>query len=367
MEKPRIVLVVRRAEGGIVTHVKQLLDALNQEYYTAVACPPETAGHFAGLAGEALPVSLRDTFHPATDARAVKMLYSYMAAKKASLVHAHGFKAGLVARPAARLARVPCLVTVHGDFVEAGKCKAGKVYYLAERMLSRLTARYIAVSNWLAESLVETCGISRDKITVIPNGIDLAALANNRPPGEREWLVGTVARLAPQKGVDFFLRASAILAAEFPDLRFLVVGDGPLMSQLKELARQLGISERVVFTGQRDNVPALLGKLSVYVQPSLSEGQGLAVLEAMAAGCPVVATRAGGLKEVVVHGENGLLATPGDSRELAFFVAQLLRNPGLAARLGERAKLSLGRYSRDKMLADTLHLYRSVVKGGMPR
>lgn len=363
MKKPRVVLVVRRAEGGILTHVQQLLAGLQHEFTCTVACPPEAAGHYLDIAGDVLPVPLLNSFHPLKDAKTVKILYSYLAARKASLVHAHGFKAGLVARPAAMLAGVPCLVTIHGDFAGAGTRKTGKAYYLAERLLSCTTARYIAVSHWLAGSLSESCGIRREKITVIPNGIDITEFAG-RPLESRERLVGTVARLAPQKGVEYFIRAAAILVKEFPELAFWVVGDGPLLAPLQETARQLGIGDRVVFAGRRNDVPEILGKLSVYVQPSLSEGQGLAVLEAMAAGCPVVAANTGGLKEVVIHGENGLLAAPGDSGELAFLVSQLLRDRGLAARLCAGAKRTVSGYNRQKMLADTLALYRSVMKGG---
>jgi glycosyltransferase involved in cell wall biosynthesis len=190
---------------------------------------------------------------------------------------------------------------------------------------------------------------------VIPLGIDLERFSSAHPA--QEWgapTVGNVARLAEQKGHRTLIEAARILRAEGRDLRFVIVGDGELRDELESLAGDL-----VTFTGARDDVPELLASFDVFAFPSHFEGLCLAVIEAQAAGVPVVATPVGGIVETVVDGETGLLVRESDARSLADGIVRLLDDPALAARLAAEAKRRvLERYDEREMVRRTLELYR---------
>ncbi|MDW7649775.1 MAG: glycosyltransferase family 4 protein [Bacillota bacterium] len=367
MDRPRVLTVVRPTEGGIRAHLKNLLENLSGEFSFVLACPPDEADWFAHSGWEVIPVSLTGTLYPAGDLQTMRELFTAMRSGRFSLVHAHGFKAGFVARPVSRLCGVPCLMTVHGGFAHAEASRWGRIYKTAERFLSRWGTGYIAVSGWLAEELSRAYHVPGEQITVIPNGIVFPPLTGKwRAAAKGEFLVGTVARLAPQKGVEYFLRAAAILKERFGHIRFIVAGEGPLRSSLELLCRQLSLDGRVSFTGYCHDVPSLLQRLDVFVLPSLSEGQGITILEAMAAGCPVVASATGGITELVQHGKTGLLAAPGNPDELAVRIAELLKNPALADELAKRGKENAAHYDLSVMIDRTRKLYNSVMEGGRP-
>jgi glycosyltransferase involved in cell wall biosynthesis len=355
-------------EGGIRVHVTHLLENLSNEFNFCVACPPELADDFTGLAAGIFPVAMGKGLNPARDLAAVCSMTGKLRRETFDLVHAHGFKAGMVARMAARVCRVPCLITVHNDFAYANVSQFRSVYLAAERWLSRWTTEYITVSSWLAEELQGTYGVSPDRIVIIPNGIVRTSgnmpLENQLPFPDNMPLVGTVARLAPQKGVEYFIRAAAKLQLEYPHVGFVIVGDGPLRGQLEALSGELGLDGRLYFTGYRHDVPAILALMQIFVQPSLSEGQGITVLEAMSAGCPVVASATGGLKELIRHGENGLLTKPGDAGQLAEAIRLLLEDDKFAQSLAKQAAEIVEGYDIRNMLENTRNTYYRVMKGG---
>ncbi len=225
----------------------------------------------------------------------------------------------------AGLARVPAVVATHQLFLDV----SGKRAWLAPRVVWRPVDRHIAVSESVARSLREKLHVDGRKITVVPNGVPLdpsaATSTRNTPP-----LVVTTAQLRAHKGHEYLLRA----ASELPDVRFLFVGEGPERQQLESLARSLGVDDRVDFLGFRSDVRELLGRCDLFVLPSLDEGLHLSVLEAMTAGKPVVATRAGGTDEAVVDGVTGIVVEPRDVKALAAAVRAVLGDPALAARMG---------------------------------
>jgi glycosyltransferase involved in cell wall biosynthesis len=189
---------------------------------------------------------------------------------------------------------------------------------------------------------------------VVPLGIDLERFGAARaaPAGEVS-LVGTVGRLAPQKDQETLLEAAALV----PEARFVLVGDGELRPELERRAAELGIADRVTFTGAREDVPELLASFDVFAHPSLFEGFCLAVLEAQAAGVPVVATPVGGIPETVVDGETGLLVPTRDPTALAAAIRRLLEDREFAQRLADAARRSARRYSTERMVEETLKVY----------
>ena len=195
----------------------------------------------------------------------------------------------------------------------------------------------------------------REPSHVIELGIDLERFASGKrlfdPDGP---LVGNVARLAEQKGQRTLLEA----AAELPGVKFAIVGEGELRGELERRTDELGLHDRVLFTGARDDVPDLLATFDVFAFPSLFEGLCLAVIEAQAAGVPVVATPVGGIRETVVDGETGLLVPPQDPQALAAAIRRLLDDRELAGRLAAEARRRVHeRFSVQRMVEETLALY----------
>jgi glycosyltransferase involved in cell wall biosynthesis len=239
---------------------------------------------------------------------------------------------------AAVLARVPAVVaTVH--LVPPFAIDRSNVLQL--RMLAARVGRYIAVSRDTADQLIERLRWPPGKIEVIYNavsverfaGIDASTLRAELANGRSRPIVLTHARLDPQKGHSVLLQA----AAQLPDAFFVLAGDGPERAALEAQAASLGIEDRVLFLGQRDDVAQLLAAADVVALPSLFEGSSLAVLEAMAAGRAVVSSAIGGTDELITDGETGLLVTAGDAEALAAALRRLLGDPSLRETLARRA------------------------------
>jgi len=291
--------------------------------------------------------------------------------QRGQIIQGTGYLTNLIARLVGSLARVPVVNTVHvvpGAARLDGEAPAVSALRMAlDRLTRRSVTRFVAVSQAVSAGLIgEEVGASR--ITVIPNGIDLAQLRRDadsdlaitlRPASAR---VGFVGRLERIKGAEYFVRAAALLIADRPDVHFVVAGQGSGDGNLRELAAQLGIAARIEFLGYVGSVPPLLAALDVVVVPSLSEASGLTAIEALALGVPVVASRVGGLPEVVVDGVTGLLVAPGDEAALARAVARLLDDPALARSLAEAgAQRVEERFALERMLDGYLRLYRELV------
>lgn len=298
------------------------------------------------------------------------------------IVHTYGFPAHLFAIPAAKLAGAGVVVSI----LDMGVYLSRK-HQLVQRLVCRLADQILVNANAIREWLVQD-GYDGNRIMVVPPGLDTARFAQPALPGSlhREFgiplnapLIGVVGRVRPLKGIEDFLSAAAIIAARLPAARFLIVGDGftergrtvvrdeTYLRELASLAGQLGLQDRVVFTGYRADVERILAELSVSVLPSLSEGLSNALLESMAAGLPVVATRVGGTAEAVQDGENGLLVPSGDPPAMADAVCQLLDAPALALRLGHAARRSIAeRYSMTRLVKTTSALYDSLLQADGP-
>jgi glycosyltransferase involved in cell wall biosynthesis len=291
------------------------------------------------------------------------------------IVHAHGFKAGLVARLAARRAgRVPAIVTVHNHVLYRDISPFTKWRYVTvERWLARggRTARLITVSEALREELVGEYGIDPALITTVHNGLDLAPLLADRDRvGAREryglprdaLVFGTAARFAPQKAMDVLVATAPAVLGAHPEACYLLAGDGPLLDQAKEAARATGFAERILFPGFERDVPGLLAALDVYVSSALSEGLPLATIEAMAAGLPVASTRAGGTPEVVADGITGLLAEPGDASGLAGAMLRLADDADLRECFGAAGReRAVAEFTEERMIERTLAVFEEVL------
>ena len=276
--------------------------------------------------------------------------------EQVALIHAHEFSAILCGWIVATLAGVPFVATVHGKNYFWEKLRRRVVY----RVVSR-NGTMVAVSQDLNRFICEKVGISENRVEVIYNGV---APAETIPSEETQRcktelgisgcypVLGVVGSLYPVKGHKFLLEAMPEIIRRWPKAQLLVIGRGELEVALKEQVKQLAIGANIHFLGMRQDVPGLLSLLDVFVLPSLSEGLSLALLEAMASGKPVVATRVGGNPELIDHGKTGFLVQPEDARALAANLLKLVGDPEMMQQFGRRAAERVQQHFSMKQMAD---------------
>lgn len=293
---------------------------------------------------------MRRDLNPYYDLLAVGQLRRLIREVRPEIVHTHMSKAGVLGRLAASLEKTPCVIhSVRGwSFYAVGSALKRRAFISIERFSARLTDKMLAVSPQLvADGLRVGIGSPGDYL-VVRSGIavgdfltvstDTCTLRRSVGIPDGTPVVGTVMALVEQKApLDFAATAAEVLRA-LPRTHFLVVGDGPLREQLKEMIRGKAIEENFHLVGHRTDVSSLLGVMDVFLLTSRWEGTPRVLLEAMTTGVPVVATRVGGVPEIVEHDKSGLLAPPGDVESLARHTIRLLENPAEALELGRQAR-----------------------------
>lgn len=289
------------------------------------------------------------------------------------LVQSHDFRTRRLASLACPLAGVPHVTSVHGWIANSRKQRITRAI---DQMLIRRARRVIAVSDRLVRDLVES-GTPRDRITMFPNAVLLDDYASALPADRaREELglpaasrcIGIVGRLSPEKRHDLFLEMAAELAPSDPDLFFLIVGHGPLQAELQREAERLKIANRVLFLGHRADMHRIYAALTLLVLCSDTEGMPNVVLEAFAYSRPVVATRVGGVPEVVSDAENGIIVPAGERAALVRAVRSILDNADLASRLGRCGRSTIEeRFEFHRRTAALEALYQSILDVSRPR
>ena len=261
--------------------------------------------------------------------------------EQVALIHAHEFSAILCGWVVAMLAGVPLVATVHGKNYFWEKLRRRVTYRLVSRQ-----GTIVAVSKDLKQFICDRVGVQEQRVEVIYNGVAPAQMITNEEVQKckaelgvsgRYPVLGVVGSLYPVKGHRFLLEAMPEILRRWPTAQLLVIGRGELDVVLKEQVEQLAIGDNVQFLGMRQDVPRLLSLMDVFVLPSLSEGLSIALLEAMASGKPVVATRVGGNPELIDHGKTGFLVQPEDARDLATNLLKLLSDPGMMQQFGRQA------------------------------
>jgi glycosyltransferase involved in cell wall biosynthesis len=334
-------LLITLAEvGGAQTYVASLVPALVDRFDVVVAAHGTGPLRDVAQAAGARFVPLRHVRRElgAHDVAGLFELVRLLRRYRPDILHASSSKAGVLGRLAGFLAGVPIRVfTVHGWAFAAYSGMAGRVYRWADLLVRPLTTVTICVSEREREAglLAGTCDPART--VVIPNAVDVAGARRVGGVARERPLIVSVGRLKAPKDFLTFLRALGRLRDD--SFEVLIVGDGPDRPRLEQEIAALGLGGRVRLAGERHDVAELLAGADVFVLPSASEGMPVSVLEAMAAGLPVVASRVGGLAEQVVDGETGVLVSPGDADELAGALARLLRDPELRRRLGEAGRV----------------------------
>lgn len=327
--------------GGAEQVVLRLARALDRSRYTPIICCLNEPGEFAPQAAAAGIEVVAFYKRGAVDLGMLRALARTLRERRIDVVHTHLWGAHLWGRIAARMAGVPRVIaTEHNTDVWKGTR-----HFLIDRCLAPLTTELVAVSGEVRE-FYERHRVAPGRWRVIYNGIDTSAPLQRTRPAAFDALgippsapvVGLVGRLVPAKAPTLFLDAIARVAREIPTVRALIVGAGPLREEAEAHARWAGIAERTIFAGMRHDVPQILQGIDVLCFSSTREGLSIAMLEAMAAGTPVVATRVGGNPELIESDANGFLVPSGDAAALAERITALLRDPALAGRTRHNAR-----------------------------
>jgi glycosyltransferase involved in cell wall biosynthesis len=378
--RPRVVQIVGTAGAtGVESVVASLAEDLGASLHVVVVClavgPLEERLRTAGV--EVVQALVRSK----TAITALAPLGRVLRTLEADLVHTHGPRAMLFGNLAARRAGVRHVVTTLHECV-SGRVRQGPFVPLdraVERLVGHWTVdRWIGVSDAVVADAIARRGISPQRIARIYNGVDVGRFQPCHPDarvacrgamgwGADEIVVAGAGRLVALKNYDVLLRA---FAAAGPAVRgrLVLAGEGPERSRLEDLAKTLAIDARVTFLGSRDDLAEWLPAVDLFVQPSSNEALGLSALEAMACGCATVASRIGGLREIIEDARTGLLVAPADVGALAGALVHLSQDAALRSRLGAAGRAEVARrFSRAANTDQHLALYDALIAGGMPQ
>ncbi len=370
LEKANILFITDAfAMGGTERQLLQLVRRLNLREFT-----PLVAGLRGGELEETfrkLPCKVavlggsRDKFSPILTLRLVR----WMKENKVDLVHTFLWIANTQGRAAARIAGVPLIISSERGLYPVDF--KGQLRLILDRWLSTYTNVVTTNSEAMRRALVER-GFDQNKIAVIPNGVDLDEFRDHGRQSqvrqqlcldEHDPIVGIVARLEPEKDHPTFLRAASLVVGTFPATKFLLVGNGSQRDALEALCSELGLQSSVRFVGLREDVGSLVNLLDVAVLSSTHEAFPNTLLEAMAAGKPVVATSVGGVPELVIDGQTGFLVPPNNSEGLAAAITHLIGDPGLAEDMGRRGRQRAMEFGIESMVSRYETLYRTLLSG----
>ena len=315
----------------------------------------------AGIRHAPMNLRIKSEIHPLIFLFLPRLL-KLIKEERIDIIHAQTRVTAMLAALASRWSGVPYVTTCHGYFNP----------HFGRRIVPLWGRRTIAISRPVAEHLVCELGVSSDCVDLVPNGINLAtfypASESRRAELKRQWklgagpVIGMIARLSDVKGHAYLIDAMTEVRLAFPDVRCLLLGEGPLEAELKAQADQRGLNATVIFlpvTGQSSDV---LGLFDCVVVPSLSEGLGLSAMEAMAVGLPVVASSVGGLLDLIQDGVTGRLVPAQDPGALAGAINDVLADRAAAVRMGARAREFIAaNFPEEKMVAGTLGVYEKVL------
>ena len=326
--------------GGMEQCVAMLVERLPRERFgVTVLCPFESGytDRLRALGAEVMVAPISD--EPSW--QTIQLACALVRASAVDVLHAHLANAHVLAGIVGRLVDKPVLATIHG-----------RQLHPLDLEVHRTAGTHLSVVCRHAWYQALGIGANPKQLHLVQNGVDCDLFAPGKPRraavrrgfglDAETPLVGFVGRLAWEKGPDVFLRTALALKGSVPSAHFVLVGDGPMRAQLEASARQYGVDDRVHFAGLQGDVPAVLGEIDVLVSSSRSEAMPFAIMEAMAAGVPVVACKVGGVPDLIQQGETGWLCDPGDSEGLAAGVAALL--------LDERARRAAGASARQRAL-----------------
>jgi glycosyltransferase involved in cell wall biosynthesis len=355
------------AYGGGERYLELLCDRLDRTRYRPILICPEP-GPFVGRMKErgveTHLVHLAPLFNPFALWRLMRLLVR----ERVTILQTHGARANFYGRIAGRLAGVPVIIsTVHNSLKDYEVCSLTRWFYImALRLTVPLVHRIICVSDSNRRDLIDECPAAAARIQTVYNGIDPLAFPSpsNRMNVREELGIASgpvlvmIARLAEAKGHRFLLQALPNLIKAWPNLCCVFVGEGELREHLHRLTVELAVEQSCRFVGVREDIADILAAADVVVLPSLSEGFPFVLLEALAMGCPVVASRVNGIPELIEDHKTGFLVPARDSHALMVAIREVLRDPIAAMRMGAEGRaLVRERFTVDRMVGNTTAIF----------
>jgi glycosyltransferase involved in cell wall biosynthesis len=395
-ENIRVLHVITRLDmGGSAQEALQTVLALDPQCYQVVLIKGDTA-ESAMISTELQRVnqqlavasdkgvelinlpSLVRRISPWNDLRAFVLIWSIIRRYKPHIVHTHTSKAGVLGRLAAWLARVPVIIhKPHGHvFYGHFSPSLSRFFLHIERLLGRITDHIVALTPMEARDYLTLRVLTSDKISIIHSGVDVhrfIAGAKQRTRKRKElgipadsMVIGYVGWLIPIKGVTHLVNAMVRVAEKYPKSILVLVGKGDEKGEeeikLKEQVENLRLNDKVYFLGWRSDVDEIMGCFDIFVLPSSNEGMGRVLVEAMAAGLPVVASRVGGIPDLIKDGQNGILVPPADAIALGNGIAALLEDKAKRKRMGQAGTKMCRQYSTEAMVERIDGLYRELLE-----
>jgi glycosyltransferase involved in cell wall biosynthesis len=355
--------------GGVENQLFMILGNYDRGKLCPLVCSLSDKGEIGKeIEDSGIEVIPLDKLKHGFDWTIVKDIYNLIKTRNVKIVRTHQYHANLYGRLAAWLAKVPCIIaSVHNVYTIDRK--------IHRRIINKFLARYsdkvVAVSGTVKRDVLTYDGLAEDKVSVIYNGIDSDSFLNlngslirsNLGISSETPVVGTVGRLTVQKGQKYLIDAVSTLRENFPQIVLLIVGDGPLRGEIEKYIKTLGLEGNVILLGTRRDIPQLLSAMDIFVLPSLWEGLGTAVIEAMAAGKPIIATDIPPLREIINSEKVGILVPVKDSNAFASSIELLLHNRTLAENLGKSAKeRALSHFTIDITVHKYTNLFKDILK-----
>ena len=338
-----IHLVEELAIGGLEKILTSIVLSLDKKKYNVSVWCLREGGFFANkLIKEGIDVKILNIL-TSRNPLSIYKLYKLLKSHKFDIIHTHAYSAGTIGRISAFLAGVPVIISHNHSVYDY----YNRYYHFVEWLLSLITDRIICISDIVNKFANETQRINAGKLVTIYNGIDsVYSVAGKETSRLRKELgiphnhtvISTISHMEEHKGLAYLLESASLLLESRSDIHFLLVGEGTLKEELKKLSIDLKIEKNVIFAGERSDIPEILSLTDIFVLPSLREGLGLAILEAMACGKPVIATNVGGIPEIVKDGVSGILVSPKNAEALHSAMNELLEDREKLKRMGHNGK-----------------------------
>lgn len=365
---PICYIIGQLGKGGAEKQLYELLKGMSRNVFSPTVISLSHGGYWEKeiqrLGIPVITLPRKKHFEFTRLIRLIKLLHTI----KPQIVHTYMFSANSYGRIAAILTGVPVVIASERSLPELKKDK-NRYQFFWDKLLAVLSDGIICNSSTAAHALIANHAFHAGKVFVVHNGIhENGFLRENNGKNEKRFapkVIGTIGGLSPQKNHKLFLdMAKAILDAPGNRaVKFIIVGDGPLRNELEEYSRRVGIENNVIFTGERGDIFKLLQGMDIFVMTSLYEGMSNAIMEAMLAGLPVVATDVGGNRELIIQNETGYLCPLHDTASLVAEVADLINNESNAKRLGENGRRKiLKEFTMEKMIQNSEFIYRNLLE-----
>lgn len=371
MSDQKTVLILRSAIGvfGAERVILELATGLKDSGFAPVIGVIENRHpSHAELASVARTAGLSAVLFPCRkpfDFKTVLEIRRYIKQNRVAILHPHGYKANFYALMSSAFMKISRIATCH-PWTETSYSVKARIYTFLDKTWLKRMKRIVAVSEEVRQELQKR--LPGAKCEVIPNGIDLQRFHLEKSGNDSrktfgiagsDYLIGTIGRLVPEKGHQYLIAAAKTLCRKHQNVKFIFVGDGPLRNDLEKMAAENDLAAIILFTGVRSDIPQLLSMMNLFVLPSVSEGLPMVLLEAMAAGKPVISTEVGDIPRIIRHNYSGLLIPPQDTEALTAAMEELIQDSAKAQRLALVARQEVeNRFSAKQMAGQYIHQYK---------